>query len=580
MELMRDLHRRHIISVVAVALAGALVLPAGTRGQTRLRPIEIGHAEAVTAPNGMVVTQEALATQVGVDILKRGGNAVDAAVAVGFALAVTYPRAGNIGGGGFMLIHRADGSDTAIDYRETAPQAIDNKTFLDAFGNADPHKSRDTALAVGVPGTVAGLALAEQKYGSGHFTLKDLIAPAIALARDGIPFTEDMTDMMPVSRVGRWPSSAKIFLKPDGSPFAIGDRLLQSDLANTLDAIADGGPQAFYQSPIADELASAVQAAGGVMTADDLKAYEAVERTPVRGSYRGYDIVSMPPPSSGGVGLIEMLNILEGYDLAHDDESQQMFLMVEAMKRAYADRAVFLGDPDTVKVPVERLIAKDHAAQWRTTIDPARATPASEIHPAGAPQSEGHNTTHFSVVDRFGNAVSNTYTLNFSYGLGLVADSTGIMLNNELDDFAVKPYAPNAYGLIGFQANEPGPGKRPLSSMTPTIVLKDGKPYLVTGSPGGSRIITTVLQVVVNVIDRGMDIASAVSAPRLHNQWMPDQVFVEPGISPDVVGALEARGDKVVPTRPFTSANSILVTPQGFAGAADPRSHGALAAGY
>jgi gamma-glutamyltranspeptidase/glutathione hydrolase len=300
----------------------------------------------------------------------------------------------------------------------------------------------------------------------------------------------------------------------------------------------------------------------------------------VRGTYRGYDIVSMPPPSSGGVGLIEMLNILEGYDLAHDDEPAQMFLMVEAMKRAYADRAVFLGDPDTVKVPLAQLIGKDHAAQWRATIDPARATPATEIHPAGVLQNEGHNTTHFSVVDRFGNAVSNTYTLNFSYGLGLVADGTGIMLNNELDDFAVKPYAPNAYGLIGFQANEPGPGKRPLSSMTPTIVLKDGKPYLVTGSPGGSRIITTVLQVVVNVIDRGMDIAAAVSAPRLHNQWEPDQVFVEPGISPDVVGALEARGDKVVPTGPFTSANSILVTPQGFAGAADPRSRGALAAGY
>jgi gamma-glutamyltranspeptidase/glutathione hydrolase len=501
-------------------------------------------------------------------------------VAVGFAMAVTYPRAGNIGGGGFMLIHRADGSDTAIDYRETAPQAITNKTFLDALGNADPHKSRDTALAVGVPGTVAGLALAEQKYGSGHFTLKELIAPAIALARGGIPFTEDMTDLMPISRVGRWPSSAKIFLKPDGSPFAIGDRLVQSDLANTLDAIADGGPQAFYRGAIADELASAVQAAGGVMTADDLKNYEAIERAPVRGSYRGYGIVSMPLPSSGGIGLIEMLNILEGYDLAHDDEPQQMFLMVEAMKRAYADRAAFLGDPDTVKVPVARLIAKDHAAQWRVTIDPMRATPASDIHPAGAPPHEGRNTTHFSVVDRFGNAVSNTYTLNFSYGLGLVADGTGIMLNNELDDFAVKPYAPNAYGLIGFQANEPGPGKRPLSSMTPTIVLRDGKPYLVTGSPGGSRIITTVLQVVVNVIDRGMDIASAVSAPRLHNQWMPDQVFVEPGISPDVVGALEARGDKVVPTRPFTAANSILVTPQGFAGAADPRSRGALAVGY
>jgi gamma-glutamyltranspeptidase/glutathione hydrolase len=300
----------------------------------------------------------------------------------------------------------------------------------------------------------------------------------------------------------------------------------------------------------------------------------------VRGTYRGYDIVSMPPPSSGGVELIEMLNILEGYDLGHQDDGHALHFMVEAMKRAYADRALFLGDPDKVKAPVEKLISKDYAATWRATIDPEHATPASAIRPGGTVQPEGRNTTHFSVVDSFGNAVSNTYTLNFSYGVGLVAEGTGIILNNELDDFAVKPDAPNAYGLIGYEANAPGPGKRPLSSMTPTIVLKDGKPFLVTGSPGGSRIITTVLQVVVDVIDRGMDIASAVSAPRLHNQWMPDQVFVEPGVSPDVIAALQARGDKVVPTRPFTSANSIMITPDEFIGAADPRSHGALAVGF
>jgi gamma-glutamyltranspeptidase/glutathione hydrolase len=300
----------------------------------------------------------------------------------------------------------------------------------------------------------------------------------------------------------------------------------------------------------------------------------------VRGTYRGYDIVSMPPPSSGGVELIEMLNILEGYDLTHADEAQALHLLIETMKRAYADRALFLGDPDAVSVPVARLISKSYAAGWRATIDPAHATPASDIRAGGNAQHEGHNTTHFSIVDRFGNAVSNTYTLNFSYGVGLVAEGTGILLNNELDDFAAKRDAPNAYGLLGAEANEPGPGKRPLSSMTPTIVLKDGKPFLITGSPGGSRIITAVLQILVNVIDRGMDIAGAVSAPRVHNQWMPDQVFAEPGLSSDLVAALQARGDKVVVQRPFTSANSIMITPEGFVGAADPRTRGALAVGY
>jgi gamma-glutamyltranspeptidase/glutathione hydrolase len=530
----------------------------------------------------MVVTQDAPAARIGVDILRKGGNAVDAAVAVGFALAASYPRAGNIGGGGFMVIHLADGRNTAIDYRETAPAAINAESFLDAKGNADPQKSRDSALAIGVPGTVAGLALAERKYGSGHFTLADLIAPALAMARDGITLSEDITVGPPniQSRLARWPSSAKIFLKPDGSALSAGDRLVQSDLADTLAAIARDGPPAFYDGPIAQKLAAAVQAAGGVMTADDLKNYRAVEREPVRGTYRGYDVISMPPPSSGGVELIEMLNILEGYDLARDDETQTLYLLIEAMKRAYADRALFLGDPDKVQNPVARLTSKDYAARWRATIDAAQATPASAIRAGGTRDPEGHNTTHFSIVDRFGNAVANTYTLNFAYGVGLVADGTGILLNNELDDFAAKPEAPNAYGLIGFAANEPGPGKRPLSSMTPTILLKHGRPFLVTGSPGGSRIITAVLQVIVNVIDRGMSIADAVAAPRVHDQWVPDQVFAEPGIPPEIVAALQARGDKVVPQRPFTAAESIIVTPEGLVGAADPRSSVGLAAGY
>jgi gamma-glutamyltranspeptidase/glutathione hydrolase len=579
---MRNPRSFHLRRVSCFVLACAVALPAFALAEDRSPDAGFGRTQGVVAHDGMVVAQEARAARIGVDILQKGGNAVDAAVAVGFALAVSYPRAGNIGGGGFMVIHRADGVDTAIDYRETAPQAIDARSFLDAEGNADPQKSRGSALAIGVPGTVAGLALAEEKYGSGHFTLADLIASAIAMARDGIPVSDDTADSLPNvhARLARWPSSAKIFLKADGSALSAGDRLVQGDLANTLETIARDGPRAFYEGPIAAKLAAAIQAAGGVMTVDDLKDYRAIERAPVRGSYRGYEIISMPPPSSGGVELIEMLNILEGYDLAHDDEAQALYLMVEAMKRAYADRTLFLGDPDRVQNPVARLIAKNYAAAWRATIDPAHATAASDIRAGGNVEPEGRNTTHFSVVDRFGNAVANTYTLNFSYGVGLVAAGTGILLNNELDDFAAKPEAPNAYGLLGFEANEPAPGKRPLSSMTPTILLKEGKPFLVTGSPGGSRIITAVLQVIVNVIDRGMDIASAVAAPRLHNQWMPDQVFVEPGFSDELIAALQARGDQVVAQRPFTSANSIMITPEGFVGAADPRTHGALAVGY
>jgi gamma-glutamyltranspeptidase/glutathione hydrolase len=572
--------------VTACTLAAVVALPLAprdlARGEDRA-DAQAPQTHAVVGKNGMVVAQEAIAARVGADILQRGGNAVDAAVAVGFAMAVTYPRAGNLGGGGFMVIHRSSGEDTAIDYRETAPAAINDTSFLDAQGNADPQKSRESALAIGVPGTVAGLALAEAKYGSGRFTLPDLIAPAIELARNGITITDDTADALPrdLPRLSRWPSSARIFLKPDGAALAPGDRLVQTDLADTLLAISQDGPQAFYDGQIADKIATAVEAAGGVMTAADFKAYRAIERAPIGGSYRGYTIVSMPPPSSGGVALVEMLNILEGYDLGKEERTQSFFLIVEAMKRAYADRAYFLGDPDVVKVPVARLTSKTYAADLRATIDPARATAAQDIHPTATPgKPEGHNTTHFSVVDRYGNAVSNTYTLNFSFGVGMVAAGTGILLNNELDDFAAKADAPNAYGLIGFAANAPGRGKRPLSSMTPTIVLKDGKPFLVTGSPGGSLIINAVLQVVLNVIDRNMDVADAVSAPRLYNQWMPDRVFAEPGFPDDVVKALEARGDSVTVRKLPTSANSILATPDGFAGAADPRTRGALAIGY
>ncbi len=535
--------------------------------------------------NGMVVAQEARAARIGLDVLKRGGNAVDAAVATGFALAVTYPRAGNIGGGGFMVIHLANGKrDVAIDYRETAPALTTRDVFLNDQGEADPAKSRDGGLAIGVPGTVAGLALAHERYGSGRLTLADLIEPAIELARDGIPVDGDIADTLSSARnlFARWPSSAKIFLNAGGNTLTPGDTLRQTDLAATLETIAREGPRAFYDGAIADKIATAVHDAGGRMTAADLRDYRAVERDVVRGNYRGYDVVSMPPPSSGGVHLIEMLNILEGFDLAKSGTGsvETLHLMIETMKRAYADRAVFLGDPDFVTVPVKGLTSKRYADALRSIISPSRATPSTEVR-AGTPGAyEGDNTTHFSVVDRFGNAVANTYTLNLSYGVGLVAEGTGVLLNNELDDFAAKPGAPNAFGLVGGDANAPGPHKRPLSSMSPSIVLKDGAPVLVTGSPGGSRIITAVLQVILNVIDHGMSIEDAVAEPRIHHQWVPDEVFVEPGFSDATLDGLRTLGHKITQRPPMTSTNSIAVTPDGLVGAADHRTRGALATGY
>jgi gamma-glutamyltranspeptidase/glutathione hydrolase len=577
------MHRfTQVLSITVALLFTSSAALAQSQPQLASTLNTIPQAHGVLAQHGMVVAQESRAARIGVEILDRGGNAVDAAVAVGFAMAVTYPRAGNLGGGGFMVIHLADGNrNTTIDYRETAPAASTQDMFLDAQGNPDPKKSRDSGLAVGVPGTVAGLALAEQKYGSGKFTLADLLAPAIQLADQGFPVEDDTADSLVTSheRLGQWPSSADIFLNGD-QPLQEGDRLIQSDLANTLRAIAKNGPSGFYEGSTATEIADGVRSAGGIMTAADLANYHAIERPAVRGTYRGYDIVSMPPPSSGGVALIEMLNILEGYDLAklgRGDEA--LHYMIEAMRRAYADRAAFMGDSDTVKMPLAGLMSKAYAASLRDSIT-ERATPSANVRAGKPADYEGQNTTHFSVIDRDGNAVSNTYTLNFSYGLGLVADGTGVLLNNELDDFTAKPGASNAFGLVGYTANLPGPNKRPLSSMTPTIVLKDGKPVLITGSPGGSRIITAVLQIITNVIDFHMPIDKAVSAPRLHEQWQPDQVLVEPGFDPAVLAALKSRGHNIVPTQPHTEAQSIAVTPQGYVGAADPRTRGALAAGY
>ncbi len=547
----------------------------------------VAQAQTATGRNGMVATQETLATRVGVDILARGGNAVDAAVAVGFALAVTLPKAGNLGGGGFMVIHLANGNkDIAIDYRESAPAAIRRDSFLNDKGEADPQKSRSSALAIGVPGSVAGLTLAHRDYGSGRFTLAELIAPAIALARAGVPVENDLLDSLLLSgpRLARWPAAAKIFLR-DGNAPRQGELLVQNDLAASLEAIARDGAPAFYDGPIARKIVAAVNEAGGVMDAADLRNYTARQVTPLRGTYRGFDIVSMPSPSSGGTHLIEMLNILEGFPLGDEKSGlgfgspQALHLMIEAMKVAYADRAEFLGDTGIVSIPVNRLISKDYAARVRAEIDPTRARGAKEVRPNSAANAGG-NTTHYSIVDKDGNAVANTYSLNFNYGLGFVADGTGILLNNTLDDFAAKPGAPNAFGLVGGDANAPGPDKRPLSSMTPTIVLKDGKPAIVTGAPGGSRIITAVMQVIVNSIDYRKTIGDAVAAPRVHHQWLPDQVTVERTLPADTIRALEALGHTVRIGPPSGSAQSIATTPQGLVGAADARARGSFAAGY
>uniref|UniRef100_Q07VP9 Glutathione hydrolase proenzyme n=1 Tax=Rhodopseudomonas palustris (strain BisA53) TaxID=316055 RepID=Q07VP9_RHOP5 len=572
-------HRRLVVTLLCCGIVTALLTGASPAQDRRGASAPMAAPSAVVGQRGLVVAQERLAAEIGRDVLRKGGNAVDAAVATGFAMAVTYPRAGNLGGGGFMVIHRAGGEAVAIDYRETAPQAATRDMFLGPDGKPDDAKSRDSALGIGVPGTVAGLALALDKYGSGKFTLAEIVQPAIALARDGIAVADDLADTLPQwsPRLMRWPSTQRVFLKPDGSPLREGDRLVQADLAATLEAIAAQGPKGFYQGEVAAKLSRAVREAGGLIAPADLLAYQPVIRVPVRGSYRGYDIVSMPLPSSGGTVLIETLNMLEGFAMRDLGQGSvpSLHLLIEAMKRAYADRARYLGDPAFVDAPLSRLLDKDFAAVQRDTINRDRATPSAVVLP---PPREGQNTTHFSVIDAAGNAVSNTYTLNFPYGVGLIAEGTGVLLNNELDDFTAAPGASNAFGLVGFEANLPGPGKRPLSSMSPTIVLKDGRVVLVTGSPGGSRIISAVLQVIVNVIDYEMDVASAVAAPRLHHQWLPDEVRVERGFDPAFLAALEAKGHHIVSPLGQTSANSIMLTPQGAVGAPDPRTRGATAA--
>lgn len=544
---------------------------------------QMATAQPVWAKHGMVASQETLASRTGVEILKQGGNAVDAAVAVAFSLAVTLPRAGNIGGGGFMLVHIAKENKTiAIDYREMAPSKAKKNIFLDENGDAVEKLSREHGLAVGVPGTVMGMSLALEKYGT--MTLAQVAAPAIKMAQEGISITPDLAQSLAglKRRMAQWPTTAAIFYKADGSDYQVDDILKQPELAHSLSLIAEKGTKGFYEGETATKLINAVKDAGGIMTLDDLKNYKVVEREPVRGEYRGYQVVSMPPPSSGGVHIIEMLNVLQQFpiDKLGHNTAQTIHLMAETMKYAYSDRSEYLGDPDFYKVPVRALTSKDYAQKIASQIAMNKATPSAEIKPGKLAPYESDQTTHFSVVDKWGNAVSNTYTLNFSYGSGLVAKGTGILLNNEMDDFSAKPGVPNGYGLVGGDANAVEGNKRPLSSMSPTIVMKDGKPFLVTGSPGGSRIITTTLQIIMNVIDHGLNIAEASNAARVHHQWLPDELRVESSFNRDTISLLEAKGHKVKVQSAMGSTQSIMVTEQGIFGASDPRHSGSEAIGY
>jgi len=545
-------------------------------------PRDIFHP--VIAENGMVSSQERYATEAGLAVLKEGGNAIDAAVTMGFTMAVTLPSAGNIGGGGFMLVHLADENQTiAIDYREKAPQAATRDMFLDETGDVDPEKSRHSYLAVGVPGTVAGLTMALEKYGT--ISLAQALQPAIELAENGFPVSEYLHRSLVAvkERMQAYPASMTIFYKPGGEPYEIGETLMQRDLAQSLRLIAREGSKAFYHGAIADAIVTEMAANDGLISKADLAEYQPVIREPIRGTYRGYEIYSMPPPSSGGIHLVQLLNILEAFPLSElgQNTAQTIHLMTESMKLAYADRSKYLGDTDFVSVPISGLISKSYAEQLRRNINLTQATPSQEIAPGNPnPFIESNNTTHYSVIDNQGNAVANTYTLNFSYGSKITVPGTGILLNNEMNDFSAKPGVPNAFGLIGGEFNAIEPEKRMLSSMTPTIVLKDEQPFLVTGSPGGSRIITTVLQVILNVIDHDMNIAKATNAVRVHHQWLPDQLMVEQGLNGDTSRLLEEKGHQITVTNTMGSTQSIMLVDQTLNGASDPRRPGALTLGY
>jgi len=542
-------------------------------------PLWAGSQE-VHSKKGMVASQSMPASRVGSDILAQGGNAVDAAVALGFALAVTHPSAGNIGGGGFMVIHLADGTTLALDFRETAPAAASRDMYLDEEGNVVQGLSLNSHLATGVPGSVAGLLAALEKYGS--MSRQQVMAGAIRLARDGFPLSYELARAFErlQPRMARYPASTAVFSKK-GKAYQAGDIWKQPDLADTLTRISKQGRAGFYEGRTADLLVAEMKQGGGLVSHKDLKDYRVKWREPIRGTYRGHEIISMPAPSSGGILLVQMLNMLSPYDLGQSGwgSAETVHLMVEAERRAYADRAEYLGDPDFVKVPTAQLTDPAYARRRFADFDPARASGSDAIG-AGSWPKESTETTHFSVVDASGAAVACTTTLNLGYGNKIVVTGAGFLLNNEMDDFSSKPNTPNAYGLIGSEANEIQPGKRMLSSMTPTIVTKDGKVLLVTGSPGGSTIITTVLQVVINVIDHDMGLGNAVGKPRFHHQWKPDRVsFEKHGLSKDTVAILTGMGHKGVAPMGFRlgHANSILVRDGWFIGVSDPRADGGAA---
>jgi gamma-glutamyltranspeptidase/glutathione hydrolase len=512
---------------------------------------------ALESKQAMVVSAQHLASEVGAAVLRAGGNAIDAAVAVGYALAVTHPCCGNLGGGGFMVIHLAGGRDVFINFREKAPLAARADMYVDSSGRPIPEKSLDGFLAAAVPGTVMGLETARERYGT--LPRAQLLAPAIALAEQGFVLTRGDVDVLEAStdKFRAQPNVAAVFLK-QGAPLQPGDRLVQKDLAATLRAVSAGGADVFYRGPIAGAVAAASRAHGGILTLEDFAGYTVTESPPIGCRYRGYTVISAPPPSSGGVALCEMLQILEGYPLRalgfHSADS--VHFLVEAMRHAYRDRNLNLGDPAFVSNPVGRLISPEYAAAVRAHILPQRATASAALGAIG-PAHEGATTTHYSVIDAQGNAVAVTYTINDDFGAKVIAGDTGFFLNDEMDDFAVKPGAANLFGLVQGSANVIAPGKRPLSSMTPTIVLKDGTPVLVLGTPGGARIITTVLEIILNVIDHGMTLQEAVDAPRIHHQWLPDTVGAEPfALSPDTVRALTRRGYRIVPLEPWGAGNA------------------------
>ncbi len=559
------------VLTLAAALLSAVL--AGGAAQAASPPM------AVEAEHGMVVTSQHIASAVGAGILAAGGNAVDAAVAVGYALAVVEPCCGNVGGGGFMTIHLADGRDTFINFRETAPAAATAGMYLDPAGKPVPDRSRHGYLAAGVPGTVMGLDRAAREYGT--MPRSALMAPAISLARDGFVLTRDDTELLDVKAdsLSHDPAAARIFLRPDGSRFGPGDRLVQKDLAATLEAIAKDGPDAFYKGPVATEVEQASRAGGGILTARDFAAYTATEGAPLACTYRGYVLISAPPPSSGGTTICEILNILEGYDLkgigfrsVHSVE-----LMIAAMARGYADRNAFLGDPAFVANPLDRLLSKGYAAGIRAAIRDGGAAPASAV----AGSHEKAETTHYSVADGAGDAVAVTYTINGYFGAQVVAPGTGFLLNNEMDDFTAKPGAPNLYGLVQGATDAVAPGKRPLSSMAPTLVEKNGHVAFVLGSPGGSRIITTVLETIMNIADYGMTPAQAVTAPRLHYQGEPNTLFYERGGLPaGTVAALVDNGTTLAAQKPWGAVELITEQNDRFYGVSDSRRPGGAAVGY